>query len=168
MLGREARRCKGSASAFLDSSCQKANLRTMKYVHALVLFGSIPILTQCGPESMLNPAQEVNSQPIIPKGPETAFVNDPGGSRITYNDNHGENTFRLKKTHLYQFASLSRNRKSSDTRAGVWTYQKTGSKTGVLTFDVDDVWTLKFTTPHRAIAKNNGDSRSYTFEFEWE
>lgn len=140
----------------------------MKYGSIPALLGSALLLSHCGPESMLNPTQEVDSQPVIPKGPETSFVNNPSGSRITYNDNHGENTYRLKKTHVYQFASLSWNRKSTDTRAGVWTYKKTGPKTGVLTFDVDDVWTLRFTSPHRATAKNDGDSRTYTFDFEWE
>ncbi|HVJ47108.1 MAG TPA: hypothetical protein VM511_12020 [Luteolibacter sp.] len=126
------------------------------------------VLTQCGPESMLNPATEVDNQPVIPRGPETAFVNDPSGSRIVYDDNHGENTYRLKKTHIYQFASLSWNRKSTDTRTGVWLYKKTGPKTGDLIFDVDDVWHLKFTSRNRASAKNDGDKRTYTFEFEWE
>jgi len=140
----------------------------MKTGYAAAAIASALLLTQCGPESMLNPTREVDNQPVIPRGPETAFVNDPSGSRIVYNDNHGENTYRLKKTHVYQFASLSHNRKSTDTRAGVWIYKKTGAKTGVLTFDVDDVWNLKFVSRNRAIAKNDGDKRSYTFEFEWE
>lgn len=140
----------------------------MKSGFAALLLGSTFFLTQCGPESMLNPTQEVDSQPITPLGPATAFVNDPGGSRIVYKDNHGENTYLLKKTHIYQFASLSWNRKSTDTRVGVWLYKKTGARTGELILDGNDIWKLRFTSKNRAIAKNDGDSRSYTFEFEWE
>jgi hypothetical protein len=152
----------------LDMPFRKPNLHD---VNVRILFSAVAVpllLTQCGPEAMLNPTREVNHQPVIPKGPETAFVNDVSGSRIVYNDNHGENTYRLKKTHLYQFASLSWNRKSTDTRTGVWLYKKTGTKTGVLTFDANDVWHLKFVSRNRAIAKNDGDVRSYTFNFEWE
>lgn len=140
----------------------------MKSGYAAALLGTVLLLTQCGPESMLNPVQEVDTQPVTPVGPETTFVNNPSGSRIDYRDNHGEYTYRLKKTHLYQFASISRNRKVQDTRTGVWLYKKTGAKTGVLTFDGNDVWNLRFVSRNRAIAKNDGDVRSYTFEFEWE
>lgn len=135
-----------------------------------VLLVTVPValLSHCAPESPLNPTQEVSAQPVIPVGPETSFLDDPAGSRIDYKDNQGEYTYRLKKTHVYQFASLSRNRKTSDTRAGVWSYQKTGPKTGILTFDLNHVWELRFVSPHRAIAKNQADSRTHTFNFEWQ
>ncbi|RYD28099.1 MAG: hypothetical protein EOP87_20165 [Verrucomicrobiaceae bacterium] len=127
------------------------------------------VLTQCGPQSMLNPAQNVPVQEIDPVSrAEATFANNPAGSRMDYRDNHGEYTYRLSKTHLYQFASLSRNRKQSDTRTGVWMYKKTGAKTGQLIFDGNDIWNLRFISKNRATAKNDGDKRTYTFDFEWE
>lgn len=137
--------------------------------HLFPILGGTLLLTQCGPQSMLNPAQEVSVKEIepVPKA-EAAFVNNPAGSRLDYRDNHGEYTYRLKKTHVYQFASLTQNRKQTDTRAGVWIYKKTGAKTGQLIFDGNDIWNLRFISKNRATAKNEGDVRTYTFDFEWE
>lgn len=125
------------------------------------------LLSQCAPESPLSPVKEVPPQPVIPVGPETSFIKDLAGSRLTYQDNHGEYVYKLEKLHLYTFTSLHQNKRDTDTRRGVWTYKQTGAKTGVLTFDGKDVWNLKFTSPHRATAKTPGDKRSYVFEFEW-
>ncbi|WAC18083.1 hypothetical protein OVA24_12630 [Luteolibacter sp. SL250] len=141
----------------------------MIFRHLFPFVGGVLLLTQCGPQSMFNPAQEVSVKDIPPvTKSEAAFVNDPAGSRLDYRDNHGEYTYRLSKTRLYQFASLSKNRKQSDTRTGVWMYKKTGAKTGQLILDGNDIWNLRFISKNRAAAKNVGDVRTYYFDFEWE
>lgn len=153
----------------LDNLTPTPDPTWMKIRHMVPTLGGMLLLTHCGPESMINPAQDVPVQEITPvTRDDAAFVNDPGGSRLDYRDNHGENTYRLKKTHIYQFASLSQNRKNTDTRTGVWMYKKTGSKTGQLILDGKDIWNLRFISKNRATAKNDGDKRTYTFDFEWE
>jgi len=133
----------------------------------LPILGTTLLLSNCSPESGLSPVKEVPPQPVIPVGPETSFIKDPAGSRLTYQDNHGEYVYTLQKLNLYSFNSLHQNKRDKDSRRGIWTYKQTGAKTGVITFDTKDVWNLKFTSPHRATAKTPGDKRSYVFEFEW-
>jgi hypothetical protein len=158
-----------SHSRQLDNLTNPPNPLEMKCRHLPLIPASILMLTQCGPQSMFNPAREVSVKDIHPVAKsEAAFVNDPAGSRLDYRDNHGEYTYRLSKTHLYQFASLTKNRKQSDTRTGVWIYKKTGAKTGQLILDGNDIWNLRFITKNRAMAKNEGDVRTYYFDFEWE
>jgi hypothetical protein len=131
------------------------------------MIGAALLVSGCSPESALSPVKEVPPQPVIPVGPETSFIKDPSGSRLTYQDNHGEYVYTLQKLGLYSFTSLHQNKRDKDSRKGIWTYKQTGPKTGVLTFDGNDVWNLKFTSPHRATAKTPGDARGYMFEFEW-
>lgn len=133
----------------------------------LPVIGTALLVSSCSPESALSPVREVPPQPVIPVGPETSLIKDPAGSRLTYQDNRGEYVYNLQKLNLYSFTSLHQNKRDTETRRGIWTYKQTGTKTGVLTFDGKDVWNLKFTSPHRATAKNPSDGRSHVFEFEW-
>ncbi len=130
--------------------------------------GGALLLSQCAPESMLSPVSEVPVQEITPVGPETSFVRDLRGSRLDYRDNHGEYVYRLSKMGTYEVLTVSRNKKVQEQRMGLYTYKQTGKKTGQIVFDLKDVWNLTFVSKNRAVAKNEGDVRSYTFEFEWQ
>lgn len=140
----------------------------MKLYSLLPILSGAMLITQCAPESMLNPTPEVGPQEVIPVGPDTAFVNNPAGSRLDYQDDRKEYTYRLKQSHIYQFGSITKKRKKTETSVGVWMYKKTGPKTGQLIFDGRDTWNLRFISKNRATAKNETTGRTRTFNFEWE
>lgn len=138
----------------------------MKFRTLFPIIGGALLLSQCGPESMLSPVSEVPVQEITPVGPETSFVRDLRGSRMEYRDNHGLYVYKLSKIGTYE--ELVVTRKEKEVRRGLYTYKQTGKKNGEIVFDLNNVWKLKFTSPHRAEAKNDGDKRTYIFEFEWQ
>ena len=141
----------------------------MKFRTLFPIIGGSLLLSQCGPESMLSPVSEVPVQEITPVGAETSFVRDLRGSRMEYKDNHGEYYYRLSKLGTYeQLVVAPRGSKNKEQRRGLYTYKQTGKKTGEIVFDLTDVWKLKFVSPHRAEARNDGDKRTYLFEFEWQ
>ena len=132
---------------------------------SIAALGSIFAFTQCAPESPLSPVTEVPVQTPIPVGPETSFSHDPSGSQMTYQSSGREYAYKLKSLGFYSFVRTSTNNRSPQQRDGRWSYKSTGPKTGELKID-DRVWTLKFTSPHRAAAKAPG-MKAQTFEFEW-
>jgi len=139
----------------------------MKIRHLFPILGGALLLTQCGPESMFSLASEAPVQSISPATP-TSFVKDPRGSRMEYKDNHGEYYYKLSKLGTYEELVISpRGSKNREVRRGLYIYKQTGKRTGEFIFDLKDTWKVKFISPTRAQAKNDGDKRTYIFDFEW-
>jgi hypothetical protein len=125
-------------------------------------------LTQCAPESGLSPVADIAAGAVTSIGPVTPVVQDPSGSRLDYVDGKGnEYVYKLYQMSGYTYTKVSPGGRVLAENKGRWSYQKTGEKTGRLTFDGGKAWDLKFTSPHRASAKRAGYSRVYSFQFEW-
>jgi hypothetical protein len=125
-------------------------------------------LTQCAPETGLSPVADVAAAAVTSMGPVTTTVQDPSGSRLEYTDTKGNQyVYKLYEATGYTLTKVSPRGRVLNEQHGRWSYQKTGEKTGKLTFDGAKTWELRFTSPHRANAKRSGYTRIYRFEFEW-
>ena len=116
----------------------------------------------------MSPVADIAAGAVTSIGPVTSAVQDPSGSRLEYTDSKGNQyVYNLYQVTGYTLAKVSPGGRVLNENTGRWSYQKTGEKTGRLTFDGNKVWELKFTSPHRANAKRAGYSRVYRFQFEW-
>ena len=94
-------------------------------------------LTQCAPESGLSPVADIAAGAVTSIGPVTSAVQDPSGSRLEYTDSKGNQyVYNLYQVTGYTLAKVSPGGRVLNENTGRWSYQKTGEKTGRLTFDV--------------------------------
>jgi hypothetical protein len=102
----------------------------------------------------------------LPPSLERSIVEDPGGSRLWFQDADSRHMITLSPGGSYSFESGNEYGEVTGRRAGRWVWRQTGTHRAELTLDAD-LWILTFVSPESAAAVNTASGgRTHAFQFE--